>query len=69
MRRLMFALIFFGASACATLTAAQRGELEKTAGSIASCEERGRACKADGGADCYAVYEECTRDAGLRGDE
>lgn len=61
----MFALIFFGVG-CAALTAAQRGEIEKTAGTIANCQEQGRACKADGGTNCYAAYENCTTDAGLR---
>lgn len=67
-RLVVLALIFFGAG-CAALTAAQRGEIEKTAGTIGSCQERGRACKDDGGTNCYAKYDACITDAGLRGEQ
>lgn len=52
--------------ACATLGPAERSELATTATTIERCQEVGRACKDDGGADCYGRYSACIADAGLR---
>lgn len=69
------ALVAFGAmliSACVALAScalfgpAERTAVEKDTATIGGCQEVGRACQADGGHDCYAQYDACTRDAGLR---
>lgn len=48
------------------LTPADELEIAADAVAIERCQALGRACKADGGADCYGVYDACMRDAGLR---
>lgn len=53
------------AACCAFLTPADRAEIANDAARIAQCQAEGRACKADGGADCWGVYDGCMRDAGL----
>lgn len=60
----VFALI-----ACHELTGADYVDIGATAVQVARCENEGRACKADGGTDCYGVYERCLKDAGLEGVE
>lgn len=52
--------------ACAELGPADRADLARDAANIEICQEQGRACKADGGTNCYAVYDACMNDAGLR---
>jgi hypothetical protein len=60
----LFAAFSIGA-ACAELTPADRADIATTAAIIERCQEEGRACKADGGANCYGVYDACMHDAGL----
>ena len=54
--------------ACGSLfSQADQAGVESDASKILACQSEGRACKADGGADCYGVYNRCMSDAGLRG--
>ena len=60
--RLVIALVLaVGIVACAAL-----GLPARDAAQIATCQAVGRACKADGGSGCYAQYDECMKEAGLR---
>lgn len=63
---LVTCLVCVLAGACAVLSPADKAELSDDAAIIAKCEAEGRACKADGGADCYATYDACMRDGGQR---
>jgi hypothetical protein len=54
------------AGACALFTPADRDSLISTSAQIAHCQEIGRACQADGGANCYGKYDDCMREAGMR---
>lgn len=51
--------------ACSLFGPAEQRELNNTAAEILQCQNEGRACAADGGADagCYAA---CMKDAGLK---
>jgi hypothetical protein len=51
--------------ACGGLTPAEQQHVAHTATVIASCQDIGRACKADGGTGCYGEYSACMRDGGL----
>jgi hypothetical protein len=62
----VFVVIAFGVTACTLFGPAERATVEKNVATVGGCEEIGRACKADGGHDCYAQYDACTREAGLR---
>jgi len=53
-------------SACAVLGPAERTEIALTAATLERCQEIGRACKADGGTNCFEQYDSCVTDAGLR---
>jgi len=63
--RAAFFVGLLAAAACATLGPADRLEIAEVGATIAHCQSVGRACKADGGTDCYDVYDACMRDAGL----
>lgn len=52
--------------ACAALNASDKELIAKDASDIARCQALGLACKADGGAGCYSLYDECMKDGGLR---
>jgi hypothetical protein len=55
------------AAACASsLTPSDYAEIAGTGADITRCQAMGRACKADGGSNCYGAYDDCMRDAGLR---
>jgi hypothetical protein len=66
MRDFVFVVMAFGVAACSMFGPAERATVEKNIATVGGCEEVGRACQADGGHDCYAQYDACTRDAGLR---
>lgn len=57
--------VCLGLIACATLTPADQTAIANDAATIAKCQIAGRACKADGGTDCFGVYESCMKDGGL----
>lgn len=62
-----FAALAFGVlAACQVLGPADRAAIAQDAATIEKCQEEGRACKADGGADCFGVYDRCMVDGGLR---
>jgi hypothetical protein len=62
-----FAALAFGAVlACQVFGPADRAAVAQDAATIEKCQEEGRACKADGGANCYSVYDACMVDGGLR---
>jgi hypothetical protein len=68
MIRRLVALVVLGIAgvACgAALTPADQAGIADDAAIIARCEAAGRACKIDGGHDCYGVYDACMRDGGL----
>lgn len=52
-------------AACPGLTPAEQKEIGDTATTIAGCQTIGRACKADGGTECYEQYDACMEDGGL----
>lgn len=53
-------------AACGVLSASDKALIAQDASVIARCQSRGLACKADGGAGCYGVYDACMREGGLR---
>lgn len=62
-----FAALAFGALfACQVFGPADRAAIAQDAATLEKCQEEGRACKADGGVDCYGVYDRCVTDGGLR---
>ncbi len=61
--RVLVILAFGALIACAC---AELGLSPKDAFTISSCQDVGRACKADGGDDCYGKYDECMKDGGMR---
>lgn len=65
MRAFLLGLVLGGCAALG-LGPAEQAEIDKTAEQIAKCQSEGYACKADGGSNCYGVYDACMRDAGLR---
>lgn len=65
-RALGCALVGLALAACAVFGPDERAAVATTAASIENCEEKGRACNADGGTHCYDVYDACMRDGGLR---
>ncbi len=66
MRALFFAAALALAACAAALTPADRDKIAHDAAQIEHCQEVGRACKADGGVDCYRQYDDCMQDGGLR---
>jgi len=68
MRVLALALILGSVACCASaLTPAETAQETATdSAKILQCQNAGRACKADGGTDCYSVYDACMRDGGMR---
>lgn len=65
MRIFLYALGVSFFAACALLGPADRADLVDTAATLERCQELGRACKADGGTNCFQVYSACVGDAGL----
>ena len=65
----LFALLFaIGALHCHPLTPDDKRAIAADAIRIALCQQYGRDCKADrDGGDCFAIYDDCITDAGLRG--
>lgn len=62
--RVLLSLVALGlVVACAQLDLAVPAEDSAT---ILNCQDVGRACKADGGSDCYGAYDACMRDGGMR---
>lgn len=51
---------------CAGLSAQDKIEIAQTGVTIAACQQLGRDCKADGGTDCFGVYDACMKDGGMR---
>ncbi|MCL2724864.1 MAG: hypothetical protein FWD69_10555 [Polyangiaceae bacterium] len=66
MKRVLFALCMVDCACAASTGPAERAEIGTTAAQIEVCQEVGRACKADGGTDCYDKYDACMTDGGLR---
>ena len=65
--RFLFVLGLLALAACgAALGATERQGISTTAGTIARCQDVGRACKEDGGRNCYDAYDACMREGGLR---
>lgn len=64
MKRVAFVALL-SLAACHALTEADYIDIGETALQVAKCENEGRACKADGGTNCFDVYEDCLADAGL----
>lgn len=66
MKRLILVLAL-GLASCASISSLfDPKEVQQDATQISVCEQVGRDCKANGGTDCYAKYQACTVDAGLR---
>ena len=59
-------LVVAALGACAVFGPADRNAITQTAATLETCQEVGRACKADGGANCWDKYDACVTDAGLR---
>src|SRR5579859_8162961 len=51
-------------ASCAALGPAEQTNLEQTSATLLRCQNEGRACAADGGADA-GCYSSCMKDAGL----
>jgi hypothetical protein len=64
----LYASILTALSCTPALTPNDNAELSDAAASIAACETVGRACQQTGGTpeECWAEYDACMRDAGLR---
>ena len=75
-----FVILSFGAvagAACGGLSQADREYVTTVAGAVAFCDVAGEMCKhaeeddpdaKPGSMHCFAVYDACMRDAGLRGE-
>ena len=63
-------ITWFSLEACAMFTPTDITDVAKvtadTADSVAHCQELGRACQDAGGTECFAKYDACMADAGLR---
>jgi hypothetical protein len=66
MRALLVFVMAMVACSASTPTPAQQQMLTNEAAGIAQCQAQGRACKADGGTNCWDVYDSCMVDGGLR---
>lgn len=68
MKRLAVVALTVFFAACALLGPAERAQIAKDAAKIEECQELGRLCKMDGGSgkDCYAQYDQCMIDGGMR---
>ena len=51
---------------CASLNASDRAQVAADAVQIAGCQDVGRRCKAADAGSCWAAYDACMQDAGMR---
>lgn len=64
--RYLLSLLLLAAACKDPLGPEDYADIADDAAKIARCQALGRACKADGGTDCFGAYDACMTDAGLR---
>ena len=53
-------------TACSSLTPAEQKSIAADAVRVSVCQSKGRECKRVDGGDCFATYDDCIMDSGLR---